>query len=153
MGILYKIEKLRQFYFDENGVKKSILEIDDLSITENKFIVILGNSGSGKTTLLEILGAINKIGDGSVIYKPETENISLENLWKDEKAHSEFLKEKLAFTFQDANLLHYFNVEENIALPDVINKNYSIDKAMEKVRQNVILKNFGLESESRKISK
>ncbi len=145
MNILYQIKNLRQFYIDKNGNRKTILEIDDLFIFQNKLTVILGNSGSGKTTLLELLGTINEINDGDVIYKPASENISLKELWQDEDAHSLFLKKKLAFTFQDANLLSYYNVIQNIAIPCVIEKDINIENAVLEIERKEILHNFGIE--------
>ncbi len=144
MNILYSIKNLHQYFIDKNGEKKTILKVENLHILENKFTVILGNSGSGKTTLLEILGSINQIDEGDVIYKPNFDNISLKKLWKDKNAHSAFLRKKLAFTFQEANLLSHYNVEENIAIPLVIENDFSIQKAVKQVTEKNILTNFGI---------
>ena len=145
MDILYSIKHLHQYYTDKNGDQKTILKIENLHILKNKFTVILGNSGSGKTTLLEILGVINEINEGDVVYLPNSENISFKELWCDKEAHSLFLRKKLAFTFQDANLLSYFNVSENIAIPTVIEKDIALQEAVKEVEKKNILKNFGIE--------
>ena len=79
----------------------------------------MGESGSGKTTLLNILAALDKPTNGSVIL--EGKDLSKIK----EKDVAAFRRDNLGFVFQDFNLLDTFTLEDNIYLPLVLaGKNY-----------------------------
>lgn len=48
---------------------KDILDIEKLSIEENKVTCIIGTSGSGKTTLLKLLNKMVSADSGKILYK------------------------------------------------------------------------------------
>jgi putative ABC transport system ATP-binding protein len=74
----------------------------------------MGESGSGKTTLLNILAALDRPTDGSVLL----EGRELTRLRESEVAT--FRRDHLGFVFQDFNLLDTFTLEDNIYLPLVL---------------------------------
>lgn len=144
--ILFEVKNLEQTYLDRNFKTDKILKIDNLNIPENEFTVILGSSGSGKTTLLEILGGINRKSKGKIIYKPGRIDLDYDNLWQDEKLHTDFLRNRVSFAFQQANLIPYFNITENIAIPRIISENISLKQATEDIDNDNILLTLNLES-------
>lgn len=75
--------------------------IDDLSFSAKKgeFVAIVGPSGSGKTTLLNIIAGIDNQFEGDVSFKDNSRT-----------------NPTLSFMFQDARLLPWLTVQENIEL-------------------------------------
>ena len=94
----------------------------NLSIDEGEFVVIIGASGSGKSTLLHLLGGLDRpssgkvIIDGKSIYDYNDDDLSI------------FRRRKVGFIFQFFNLIPVLDVEENIALPVVLD-NEKVDEA------------------------
>lgn len=92
----------------------------DLSIQQGEFVSIVGASGSGKSTLLHILGGLDHPSSGKVfigdsdIYKYTDDELSI------------FRRRKVGFIFQFFNLIPVLNVQENIALPTLLDSE-SID--------------------------
>ena len=79
----------------------------NLSFKDNGLVFILGQSGSGKTTMLNVLGGIDSMTEGEVLYDGNSlSSLSLE----------EYRRDIISFVFQEYNLLPKFNVYENLAL-------------------------------------
>ncbi len=76
---------------------------------------IVGPSGAGKTTLLQILGTLARPDSGTVRYGA-TDVFSLAD-----KELSRFRNENIGFVFQMHRLLPEFSLEENVAMPALIN--------------------------------
>ncbi len=90
--------------------------LDGVSFTVDKgeFVAIMGPSGSGKSTLLHLLGGLDKPSDG---------DISLAGQKISVLGDSEVTlvrRRNVGFVFQFYNLLPTLTVEENIALPLLI---------------------------------
>ena len=51
--------------------KFKVLNGINLNVQDGEFVGIMGKSGSGKTTLLKILGLIESVTDGALLYKKE----------------------------------------------------------------------------------
>ena len=109
MDIL-KVEHLSKVYGKgENQVKA----LDDVSFTvaKGEFIAIIGPSGSGKSTLLHLLGGVDiptsgKVYlDGTDVYAQNPEQLAI------------FRRRQVGLIYQFYNLIPVLNVEENIALP------------------------------------
>ncbi|MBR8836189.1 MAG: ABC transporter ATP-binding protein [Stigonema ocellatum SAG 48.90 = DSM 106950] len=71
----------------------------DVVIHESEFVSLVGSSGCGKSTLLRLIAGLGRVSSGSI--------------------HSCVTKQaqKLAFVFQDAALMPWANVRENVRLP------------------------------------
>lgn len=96
------------------GNKVEALKNVSFNVEDGEYVAIMGESGSGKTTLLNILAALDKPTEGSVILDgKETTKIR-------ESAMAEFRRDNLGFVFQDFNLLDTFSLEDNIYLPLVL---------------------------------
>ncbi len=109
MDIL-KVEHLSKVYGKgENQVKA----LDDVSFTvaKGEFIAIIGPSGSGKSTLLHLLGGVDIPSSGKVyldgtdVYAQNPEQLAI------------FRRRQVGLIYQFYNLIPVLNVEENIALP------------------------------------
>ena len=79
-------------------------------VEEGEFIVILGPSGSGKSTLLNIIGGIETVSEGTVLYRGK----ALEFARKAEM--SRYRKEHIGFVFQFYILLPNLSALENIEI-------------------------------------
>ncbi len=79
------------------------LVIDDLTldITAGSFVALLGPSGCGKSTLLRIIAGLDRVDAGEVRLEAPTG-----------EAHP-----RIAYVFQDAHLLPWRSVLENVTLP------------------------------------
>lgn len=112
---LLEVNGLRKVYrtrFGGNSVEA--LRNVNFSVEEGEYVAIMGESGSGKTTLLNILAALDKPTEGTVLLDGE----DLSKL-KESKV-AKFRRENLGFVFQDFNLLDTFTLEDNIYLPLVL---------------------------------
>lgn len=114
MSIL-EVNGLRKVYSTRfGGNKVEALKNVNFSVEVGEFVAIMGESGSGKTTLLNILAALDKSTNGSVI-------LDGNDLTKiKDSSVSQFRRDKLGFVFQDFNLLDTFTIEDNIYLPLVL---------------------------------
>ncbi|MDO4690257.1 MAG: phosphonate ABC transporter ATP-binding protein [Fusobacterium sp.] len=95
---------------------REILKELSFSIDKGAFISIIGESGAGKSTLMRCLNALEEINSGSIkFYGKEITNLK-------EKEKNE-VKRKMAFVFQDFNIIENLYVIENVMLPFLAKKN------------------------------
>ena len=98
---------------------KSVLADINMEVEEGEFISILGPSGSGKSTILRLASKLIKPSKGKISYK-------------NNKPPS------IGFVFQDATLMPWRNVLDNIILPLELNgvrRNISTKKAAEWIKK------------------
>ena len=81
----------------------------DLTIGRGEFVSIIGPSGCGKSTLLRIIGGLQHPTSGQVTIDGRPPR----DLQRDKQ---------LGFVFQDASLLPWRNVVENVRLPLQVNR-------------------------------
>ena len=102
----------------------------------------MGKSGSGKTTLLKILGLIESVTDGALLYKKdEISKLS-------DKELARIRREELGFVFQEVYLMDSLDVFENIMLPFYISKTVDDSK---KERARVLMDKFGIRTLKKKM--
>lgn len=91
---------------------QSITAVKDFSmeIQEGEFVSILGPSGCGKSTLIRMLDGIIPTTSGDIYI--DGQKVNLEK----KKMPQEVLR-KMGFIFQQPNMLPWFTVRQNIALP------------------------------------
>jgi NitT/TauT family transport system ATP-binding protein len=80
-----------------------VLEDIDLELAAGSFVALLGPSGCGKSTLLRFISGLDTPSRGSISLLPG--------------ASSKSATSRLAFVFQDAQLLPWRSVLDNVALP------------------------------------
>ena len=81
-----------------------------MKVYKGEFLIILGYSGSGKSTLLNMIGGIDKVNEGQIIYKGQ--DISK---FKDRQL-TKYRREAIGYIFQFFNLLSDITIYQNIVL-------------------------------------
>lgn len=98
MTVGLEIEGLSKYYPGPGGGDGRVaLEDVNLSVAPGEFVCLLGPSGCGKTTLLNIIAGLDADYRGSLTFTPEMIG-----------------KPKIGFVFQDARLLPWLTVKENL---------------------------------------
>ncbi len=87
------------------------LDAVDLAIASGDFLALAGPSGSGKTTLLNVVGSIDAVTSGRILFEG-TDLGALSN-----RERTRFRGERIGFIFQDFNLIPVLSARENVELP------------------------------------
>jgi len=82
-----------------------------LGVSKGDFLAIMGPSGSGKSTFLNIIGGLDRLSSGEVIFDGER----IDDL--DENALVDIRRGKIAYVFQQYHLLASLTALENVLLP------------------------------------
>lgn len=112
---ILKIENLSKIYGKEESKVEALKNVS-FNVKKGEFTAIIGASGSGKSTLLHMLGGLDRPTEGKVyidgedIYRLNEEKLSI------------FRRRKIGFIFQFFNLIPVLNVEENISLPALLDR-------------------------------
>lgn len=99
--------------------KRSVIRDLNLDIEPGSFISIIGPSGCGKSTLLRLIADLVPITSGKLHITPADPT------------------KPISFVFQDANLLPWRTVRENVALPFELNP--SLQKITPNTKNGLIL--------------
>ena len=88
----------------------------DLTFTINRgdIFIVMGGSGCGKSTLLHIIGGLESVTSGRVFL----DGCDLASLREPERTR--FRRDRVGVVFQSFNLLPLLTLEENVALPRVL---------------------------------
>ena len=112
---LLEAKNIRKVYKTRfGGASVEALKNVSFTVEKGEYVAIMGESGSGKTTLLNILAALDKATEGTVIL----DGMDLSKV--KEKNVAQFRRDNLGFVFQEFNLLDTFSLEDNIYLPLVL---------------------------------
>jgi ABC-type lipoprotein export system ATPase subunit len=95
-----------------------------LQIESGEFVAITGKSGCGKSTLLHIIGGLESVSHGRVFL----DGRDLAQLKEPELTR--FRRDRVGVVFQSFNLLPLLTLEENAALPRVL-QGASYDQAQQ----------------------
>ena len=109
-GEILRVENLTKIYGEgENAVRA--LDGVSFSVQKGEFVAVMGASGSSKSTLLHLLGGVDRPTAGKVyvggvdVYAQKEEELAV------------FRRRKVGLIYQFYNLIPVLTVEENIALP------------------------------------
>ena len=116
------IHNLTTIFPDENGGLRALKDVT-FDVHPREFICVLGPSGSGKTTLLRILAGLIKPTSGSFKF-----------------GHGE--QPSIGMVFQQANLMPWRTVTENIKLPLEVK---SVDDATARNKTQEMIELVGLQ--------
>lgn len=95
------IEVLSAEKIYSNGTR-ALLPVN-LTINQGEFVTLLGPSGCGKSTLLKMVAGLTEPSDGKLV------------LWR--RDSREKTQVPLSFVFQEATLMPWSNVQNNVRLP------------------------------------
>jgi putative ABC transport system ATP-binding protein len=96
----------------------------NLQIDSGEFVAITGKSGCGKSTLLHIIGGLEPVSRGRVFLDGQ----DLARLAEPDLTR--FRRDRVGVVFQSFNLLPLLTLEENVALPRVL-QGASYDRAQQ----------------------
>lgn len=111
--LVIKAQKLCKSY-KVGGREISVLKDIDISLPQNRSLVVLGPSGCGKSTLLNILSLLDTPDSGSL------ELLRIDMISASRKDKQIFREMKIGFVFQSFHLVPELNVMQNVALPGKI---------------------------------
>ncbi len=92
-----------------------VVALNQVSLVVNAgdFISIVGPSGSGKSTLLNVMGGVDRITGGEILFDDQRFDLL------SEEELTTFRRNRLAYVFQQYHLVPSLTVIENVALPMV----------------------------------
>ncbi len=128
--------------FGKNQLEQKVLKNVSFEAFPNELLMLVGPSGSGKTTLLSIISGILSPDKGSC----NIFNTNIHELPDSQK--TVFRGKNIGFVFQAFNLLPMLTVENNIAMPLLIN-NAEPKKSFSSVQ--AMLNRFNLSSKKDKL--
>ena len=107
--VLIEVKDLVKKYGQDEAVVYALNHVS-MKVYKGEFLIILGYSGSGKSTLLNMIGGIDKVDSGEIIYKGQ--DITK---FKD-KELTAYRREAIGYIFQFFNLLSDITIYQNIVL-------------------------------------
>jgi putative ABC transport system ATP-binding protein len=106
----------------------------NLKVESGDFLAVLGPSGSGKSTLLNLIGALDKPTEGTLLI----DNVDVSKLNDNQLAD---LRRRVGFVFQFFNLIPRFTARDNVELSMSI---ANISKAERRKHAEGLLETVGL---------
>lgn len=129
---MIKIEAVSKSYYG-TAIEVQALQTVDFKVRAGEMVAIMGPSGSGKSTLLNILGLLDRPGDGEYWLDGKRTAALSDN------ERAEVRNQKIGFVFQAFNLLPRLNAQKNVELPMLYNgiglkeRHQRASEALEKV--------------------
>jgi len=125
--VLIEVKDLVKKYGQDEAVVYALNHVS-MKVYKGEFLIILGYSGSGKSTLLNMIGGIDKVDSGEIIYKGQ--DITK---FKD-KELTAYRREAIGYIFQFFNLLSDITIYQNIVLaPSSTKDKAEIEKILDGV--------------------
>lgn len=96
--------------YGEGEGKTYALDGVDVEVYANEFLVILGESGSGKSTLLNVLGGMDEVEEGEILFEgKDLAKAKARDLTK-------YRRDSVGFVYQFFNLLNDLTVLQNVMI-------------------------------------
>jgi lipoprotein-releasing system ATP-binding protein len=142
MMTVLEAKNINKYFYDP--IEMQVLQNISFSIQQGDFVSVTGKSGCGKSTLLYILSTMDTAFTGDLFIDGE----HIVN--KKESELAQIRNAKIGFVFQFHYLLNEFTVLQNVMLPALKLKQFTLDEiehhAMEKLRV------LGMEKEALKMA-
>ncbi len=129
---ILKVENVSKIYGSGDTEVKALNDVS-FSVEKGEFVSIIGPSGSGKSTLLHILGGVDCPTSGKVFI----DGTDIYSLSEDKLAI--FRRRQIGLVYQFYNLMPVLNIDENIALPHLLD-----GRALDKERLDQVVEHLGL---------
>lgn len=107
--VLIECKNLIKKYGQDEATVYALNDVS-MKVYKGEFLIILGYSGSGKSTLLNMIGGIDKVNEGEIIYKGK--DITKFN----DKQLTQYRRDAIGYIFQFFNLLSDITIYQNIVL-------------------------------------
>lgn len=105
---MIELKNIEKYFFKDDPREIHALQNINLTIKDGEFSLLSGPSGCGKTTLLNVIGALDTVDSGSILF----DGVDITQLSENERTTLRL--EKMGFVFQAYNLVPVLTVEENI---------------------------------------
>jgi len=105
---MIKLQNIQKYFFKDDPREIHALQDINLTLEDGEFSLLSGPSGCGKTTLLNVIGALDTVDSGSILF----DGTDITQLSEEERTTLRL--EKMGFVFQAYNLVPVLTVEENI---------------------------------------
>jgi putative ABC transport system ATP-binding protein len=102
---------------------RTVLNAVSLEVAAGEYVGVIGDSGIGKSTLLNVIAGLEPIDSGSILFEDQ----DLARL--DDDALTRLRRERFGFVFQAFHVLPHLSVEENVALPLLLQGSRDREKA------------------------
>jgi lipoprotein-releasing system ATP-binding protein len=112
-GSLVSVRNVGKVYPLPTGVLR-VFQGLDFELAPGEIVAVMGASGVGKTTFLNLLGALDRPDEGTILL--DGEDIDA----KPDREKSRLRNRKIGFVFQSFHLLPEFTALENVLLPLLI---------------------------------
>ncbi len=129
---ILRCEEISKIY-GKGETEVRALDCVSFTVEKGEFVSIIGPSGSGKSTLLHILGGVDRPTSGKVFI----DGIDIHALNEDRLAI--FRRRQIGLIYQFYNLMPVLNVDENIALPHLLD-----GRKLDRERLDAIVEGLGL---------
>jgi putative ABC transport system ATP-binding protein len=134
---MLEINNVSKVYGEGHSRVQALKEVS-LRVSTGDFIAIMGPSGSGKSTLLNIIGCLDNLSEGEVIFDGQRIDTLSENELVSVR------RGKIAYVFQQFHLIPSLNALENVLLPIMFGKTTKNGAGEEKAIN--MLRRVGLEN-------
>jgi putative ABC transport system ATP-binding protein len=134
MTLLFQTLSLCKYYRAGTRAEVRALEDVSLGVERGSFTVLTGSSGSGKTTLLALLGALEQLTRGRILFEGK-------DLGSCSDVALARLRRRMGFVFQDFSLIPNLSAGENITYPLIPR---DVPKAERRRRAEELLTRFGM---------
>lgn len=136
---ILRCENVSRIYGKGDTVVTALDKVS-FSVEKGEFVSIIGPSGSGKSTLLHILGGVDKPTEGKVFI----DGTDIHSLSEDKLAI--FRRRQIGLVYQFYNLMPTLNIDENIALPHLLD-----GRPLDKERLDQVVEYLGLTDRRRNL--
>lgn len=133
---MIKLNHLEKYFFKNKKNEIHVINDINLDFPDHGLVVLLGPSGSGKTTLLNVIGGLDKVDKGEIVFQDKVMKGYKAGDWDDIR------NERVGYIFQNYNLLPHLSVFENVAF--VLRLLGVVDEKIIENNVNYILESVGM---------
>lgn len=98
------------------GHGRVVLAHLDFTLAAGEYVAIMGDSGVGKSTLLNLIAGLDNANGGAILI----DGVNISNLGDDDATR--LRRQKLGFIFQAFHILPHLTLQQNVALPLLLNQ-------------------------------
>ncbi len=134
---MIEIKNVVKRYRTKKGVVVNALNGVSIKLADTGMVFLLGKSGSGKSTLLNVLGGLDSIDSGEIIFRGKSA--------KDFKQshYDSYRNTYVGFIFQEYNVLEELTVGANIALAIELQGRKATNEEINAILAEVDLEGYG----------